>query len=413
TTALSASSVSADEPGLLCRLPPVVKIPPDEIAPDAQQQALSQPAVAGFPDRVAFERADSPTADTRTYQLLSLQEPVAASQSAVKSQIEVAQPARGLFSLTAGQETVPTPEGEPAADAASPSGEKGDKPPTYGRAPESDSLQFLRTQDVLLKPGDWQFDTGFAYTNFDAQTPVGLANGNGDLAGVVQGHIRRRLIYTPLAFRYGWSRNVQLFGFMPVGDSDTQTSTVGTSTSKNSGGIGDLTTGANFHLFESHEDQPDVIATFAMTAPTGAFASPLFGLVPGSALGQGFWAISGQLVAIHNYDPIVVYYGGGYRHLFERHFDGTLFAAGEQINYLMGVGFSVNDRVTLSTTLLGFYITSIHLNGSIDQGTNIEPISLRFAATISRRNHILEPFALIGMTDYAPAASLGITVTYK
>ena len=33
------------------------------------------------------------------------------------------------------------------------------------------------------------------------------------------------------------------------------------------------------------------------------------------------------------------------------------FAAGEQFSYMMGVGFSVNDRVTLSATMQAFYIT--------------------------------------------------------
>ena len=137
----------------------------------------------------------------------------------------------------------------------------------------------------------------------------------------------------------------------------------------------------------------------------------MFGVIPGSALGQGFWAISAQLLCINRYDPIIVFYGVGYRHLFEREFSGVLFAPGEQLNYQLGVGFAVNDRVTLSATFQGFYISDTLLNRTAFAGTNIEPLSLRFAATIARHERILEPFALIGMTDSAPAASIGLTIT--
>jgi hypothetical protein len=37
---------------------------------------------------------------------------------------------------------------------------------------------------------------------------------------------------------------------------------------------------------------------------------------------------------------------------------------------------------------------------------------MRFAATIANCGRIVEPFAEIGMTDDAPAASVGITWTF-
>jgi hypothetical protein len=134
-------------------------------------------------------------------------------------------------------------------------------------------------------------------------------------------------------------------------------------------------------------------------------------VVPGTALGQGFWAISGQLLFINNYDPVIAFYGVGYRHLFERQFGGALFQPGEQLSYQFGVGFAANDRVTLSATFFGFFISNTLIDRTSFEGTNVEPMSLRFAATIARNERIIEPFAQIGMTDFAPAASFGITIT--
>jgi len=289
----------------------------------------------------------------------------------------------------------------------------GQTPPTFGRAPESNALQFLRAQDVLLAPGAWQFDTGAAYAHFSNDFPVPVFDPNtGQVTDVVEGLLRRRLFYTPLAVRYGWSKNVQLFATMPMGFSNSQVSTFGTSDSTTVGGSGDLTAGASFHLLKAESDLPDVIASMNFTAPTGAFSSPIFGLVPGSTLGQGFWAMSASLVCINRYDPIIVFYGGGYRHLFERPFDGLLFAPREQIFYQMGVGFSVNDRVTLSTAFQGFYITDVRANNVTVPGSNLEPLTVRMAATIARRCKILEPFVQFGLTDSAPQANFGIIITY-
>jgi hypothetical protein len=327
---------------------------------------------------------------------------------------------------SAGQQdpNAPAQDQEPSADAQgaesteeTPAGEEGaggenKKEQTYGQAPTNHSLQFLRQVDVLLKPGAWQFDTGFVYTLFTNDFPVPLTDMGGNVVNVVEAEVRRRLLWTPLAVRYGLRRNVQLFCAMPAGFSNTQLSTLGISETRNVSGIGDLTAGASIHLIKGEDTMPDLIGTIGFTAPTGKFDTPLFGLVPGSNLGQGFWALAGQGLFINRYDPVIVFYGGGYRHLFERTFDGQLFAPGEQVNYMFGVGFSVNDRVTLSSTFQGFYITNTYINSVNVRGSNLEPLSLRCSATIVRNCRIIEPFVQFGLTDAAPRVNAGIVVTF-
>jgi len=68
--------------------------------------------------------------------------------------------------------------------------------------------------------------------------------------------------------------------------------------------------------------------------------------------------------------------------------------------------------VTLSTAFQGFYITNTQLDNVTIAGTNLEPISLRFAATIARNCRIIEPFVAIGATHSAPAANFGLVVTF-
>jgi hypothetical protein len=405
--AVALASLFASLPAVADEWMPLRRLPP-----------LSPAPVASFPQAPQAPRAESPTWFAREYvEQLGQAAPILRLPSISDAP---GLPADSQIQLTSFESPVVLAAKQDAADGDS-DGDKNDKPeekkdgqtpPTFGRAPESNALQFLRAQDVLLSPGAWQFDTGAAYAHFSNDFPVPLFNNTGQVTDVVEGLLRRRLFYTPLAVRYGWSKNVQLFANMPFGFSNSQVSTFGTSDSTTVGGAGDLTAGASVHLLKAEEDLPDVIATMNFTAPTGAFSSPIFGLVPGSTLGQGFWAMSASLVCINRYDPIIVFYGGGYRHLFERPFDGLLFAPGEQIFYQFGVGFSVNDRVTLSTAFQGFYITDVRANNVTVPGSNLEPLTVRMAATIARRCKILEPFVQFGLTDSAPSANFGIIITY-
>lgn len=317
-------------------------------------------------------------------------------------------PGEPLFRFSKLQEPQPPPredeqQGEGAAAPAA--GSQPNDQQTYGQAPTNNALQFLRDIDVLLEPGAWQLDTGFVYTHFANDFPFVIP------FDVDEGEVRQRLLFTPLAARYGFTENIQLFAALPIGWSNTQFVGAGQSETFNVGGLGDLTFGASIHLFDGDDMLPDVIGTIGATAPTGQFNAPVFGTVPGSALGQGFWAYNAQLLAIHRYDPVIVFYGGGYRHLFERSFDDVEVQPGDQANYMLGVGFSINDRVTLSTTFQGFYLTNTSIDNEAIRGSNLEPLTMRFAATIVRNCRIIEPFCVIGMTDSAPRANVGVVVT--
>ncbi len=301
---------------------------------------------------------------------------------------------------------------EPAAAGAA-NANTGGEQPTFGRQPTNNTLQFLRRDSVLIGQGKCQFDFGLNYVHFENFQPVPQFDSNGEIANVVQGRSVRRLLYSPFGYRYGLTDRLQFNAFLPVGWANTQFSITGATQNLNNGGIGDLTAGFSYLLQKGRGQCPDIIGSFGFTAPTGDFNAPVFGIVPGSALGQGFWALNGQLLIIHRYDPIILFYGGGYRHLFERNFNNIPFQPGEQIDYQLGVGFAVNDRVTMSTALIGYYITNTSVNNQRVLGTNLEPISLRFAVTVTRNKRIIEPFAAVGMTQDAPSAFLGTIITLQ
>jgi hypothetical protein len=298
--------------------------------------------------------------------------------------------------------------------AAPPQSQASTSNETFGEAPPDYSHEFLRQESVLLKPGQHQLDIGLNYTVDDH--PYTLLNTSNSPILPVDTLERRRLLIMPLQFRYGLTKRVQGFVDMPVGWTNTQVSFTGTDIYYNSGGLGDTSLGFSYMLHKSGglSQDPDIIATFGITAPTSNtnILSAIF-WTPETMLGQGVWAGSWNVLFVHTYDPVILFYGFGSRHAFAREFEDYDVRPGDLYLYRAGVGFAVTERVTFSSMLQGYYITQAELDGQQIPGTSREPIYLRFAATVVQRSgRICEPFAEIGMTNDAANTRFGITWTF-
>jgi hypothetical protein len=284
----------------------------------------------------------------------------------------------------------------------------------FGEQPPDRSHEFLRKQDVLLHAGEWQFDVGFQYLIFTHDfTQLSQA---GNVISTVDSRLTRRLLVAPLDVRYGICDRLQAFADVPFGWSNSEISFPGFDDFTNSGGIGDVSFGLNWLVHKSCgcSCDPDVIATFSITAPT-ANVSPLQGIIepPNTMLGTGFMYGSWNVLFIHTVDPVILFYGFGSRHGLARTFEGFDIQPGDQYFYRAGMGFAVNEKVTLSSSLTGWYVTDPHLDGVRIAGLAMEPVTLRFAATINRPcERYIEPFVELGLTPDAPDARVGLTFTF-
>ncbi len=294
-------------------------------------------------------------------------------------------------------------------DAVGPStpGPNADK--KMGKAPVDYTRQFLRTQSVLIKQGQWQFDTGAAYGTLET-TAATVYNGN-----LVNENLHRRLGYVPVQLRYGLTDRVQLFANVPVGYVCNQTSVLGTfSNYSGRGGTGDTNIGATYWLRKSNgcPFDPDIITTAGVTFPTAPASFLTADSTPQTSLGQGFWAAIWNVLVIQSFDPVTVFYGVGGRQLFGRDLDGTQVQPGQQFTYQLGAGFAVNERITLSTSYFGYFITDTYLNHQRLEGSFLEPQYIRMALTVAGTNRIVEPFILFGLTQDSARTIIGINLTY-
>jgi len=294
-------------------------------------------------------------------------------------------------------------------------GEKGvlGEAETLGREPVDNSLQFLRASTVLLEPGQAQYDYGMTYSLFDQQIPVFVTSGGG--TSVILARFRRREMLIPLEVRYGLTRKIQLFLNAPFGWSNNEFTAGAFEEFENDGGLGDIIFGGTFLLRQGNHEKSDVIMTLATTAPTGqdpfAAASLLAPSAP--ALGGGTWSLASNVLFVRNYDPVVFFYGLGTRQHFLRKVNGRNFRPGGEYNYLMGVGFAVNERITFSTRFNGAYVSETRLDSARIRGTIQEPMAIGLAMTISdpKKKKLVEPFVSFGLTDDTNNVRFGITWT--
>jgi hypothetical protein len=328
-------------------------------------------------------------------------------------------PAAGPEELndTPGSELMPEPAAPNAqTEGGAAQGESLAEAERLGEAPEDRSLDFLRTETVLLEPGESQCDVGINYLFTENDFPILLTDDMGNIVAVDEVDFRIRELTVPLEYRMGLLPRVQGFIGAPIGWSNTQIALDAFDAFQNDGGFGDIDFGLTAQFAEAGANCPYVIGTLAATAPTGSdpFTGALALAPTAPSLGQGFWSIAGSLLFIQPYDPVVVFYGLGTEHFISRHYVGVEIEPGAQYNYQFGVGFAVNERITLSTRFFGAYVEEIKVNGDRRFGTNIEPMTIRLSATISQPcDRLVEPFVEFGITDDAVSSFFGITWTFS
>ncbi len=294
-------------------------------------------------------------------------------------------------------------------------GGKPEGPEALGKAPASNTLQFLRRQTVLLAPGQHQFDIGISYALFNSDFPLPVVNTpGGPIVNVLRERIRQRVFLIPTELRYGLTDRVQGFFDLPVGWANSELSYSVGQNHSDIVGLGDVRAGFSTLVRQGcGGDSPDIILTLAGVAPTGNPGNPLLtGINTGNRLGQGFWQFQTNLLFVHTYDPLVVFYGVGYVHRCGADIAGNYFQAGEEFDYQCGVGFAVNPTCTVSGSFAGAYIGQWQVNNQPLLGSTLEIQRMRFALTMVKDRRIVEPFAEIGMTVYSPTSRVGITWTF-
>ncbi len=294
------------------------------------------------------------------------------------------------------------PEGEAEEREIDPSRKFGQEAP-----PVRPPITYLRDEVVLLKKGQWMFDMGLVYSLEQAEIPTIIPPG-----ALTEAKVTQRSVYSPFALRYGVTDNLQAQVYLPVGFSSEKIDVIGDRTySDTDGPIGDTIVSFNYALPSEWFGEYNVIWTNMFVIPTGN--DHMLALGPDAAFGNGWFEYGSSVIAIRRYDPLLVFGGFGARYAFEKHVDGVSVERGLAIDYQLGVGFGVNDTMSLSAKFFGSFETRAEYNGHGAPGTERDIMALRFALTKAQENVIWEPFVTLGLTSSTPDAQIGVVLTFK
>jgi hypothetical protein len=255
--------------------------------------------------------------------------------------------------------------------------------------------QFLRAEKLLFKPGEVQLEFGASYaheteTRQDSPSaPVFIS----------------RFASANFLMRYGLAEDLEFDFGVPLVYTEQERDTrpfvptqFGSFTPKASVGFGDINWA--FRYAAIHEDRglPEVTLNVNAKADTGD---------EDRLLGTGHWDVGTGVSLVKTIDPVVFFGSLGYTWTLEQ---GDV-DPGDQIPYSIGMGFSLNDRVSVSMAMAGAAIRRIEINGNEISRSGLDINSLQFTTTVQLAKRVyVEPFVGFGLTDEAADFLVGINV---
>jgi hypothetical protein len=300
---------------------------------------------------------------------------------------------------------------------------KGTPPPSKGaaetdaqgsrqkEAEETERLTdlFLRQQNVFLRKRELMVELNSFYSRNEQQRFVQTGPAQLSLA-----RLTTRLFDETIVLRYGiLTDGLELDVFAPVFVHAEQHSDFGTQSAKaQENRFGDLSAALRYQVWYERGLRPSLTLDIEGKSRTG-----------GSGLaGTGNWNAGGGITLLKSIDPVVFFGRLGYTHNFR----SSTLSLGDSVDYRVGMGFSLNDRVSFTIQITGAIISpgeqKILLPGTgltPDSGLTAigigsrEIMNLFFTTTVLvTKRFFIEPVVGVALTDQA-FTIIGIRIPYR
>jgi hypothetical protein len=258
---------------------------------------------------------------------------------------------------------------------------------------------FLRDASAILSPGTWDLEAGLEYRRAKIVDPL-------------SGSDLTRQVRMPLTARFGIRKGLEGMVSVPLIHSYREVSEGGVFHSDDETGLGDVSAGASFQIMQEKTSWPELLGSVQVRAPSGE--DPYRGDGTEPTFGSGHWAVAGSLQWVRTTDPLVLFGSIGGFYQFSRHYGGQKYQPGPGLQYSMGLGFSVNDDVSLSGRFAGVLQGNWEIDDEEMEGSSYEPMTLRLAVTMRcPRKTFLEPHVTFGLNDDAPDVSVGAALIMR
>lgn len=271
--------------------------------------------------------------------------------------------------------------------------------------------QFLRRQKVIFKESQLQLELSMAYSHETAENLI-ISQQRGGVEGfdsLATPKFITRSLNTVFFARYGLADNLEFDFSLPFTYVEQEADFTPFREARraqglpefirvNNFGLGDISWGLRYAAWTG--DAFSVALNFNVKSPTGDESR---------GLGSGHWNIGGGATFVKTIDPVVLFASAGYTATIA----GNGFNPGDQIPYSMGMGFSLNDRVSFLTSLSGAAVRRSEINGKEISGSGLDIDTLQFSTTIQlTRGLFIEPVVGIGLTEETSDFFVGISIPY-
>jgi hypothetical protein len=263
---------------------------------------------------------------------------------------------------------------------------------------------YLRSQSVFLRKGELMVELNTFYNRNSRQDLIPVQGG---VAVVNQ---TRRFLDTTLVARYGiLTDGLEVDLFVPVYVRSEVESDLGVARiTQREEGFGDLRAALRYQVWYERASRPSLTIDVEGKSRTG-----------GSGLtGTGTWNVGGGITLLKTIDPVVFFGRIGYTYTFA----SSTRDLGNIIDYRIGMGFSLNDRVSFNIQLIAAYIGAGHIESTNFSGVGgplifstrqVEMMNLVFTTTVLvTKKLFIEPFIGVGLTEQS-FAIIGLRIPYR
>jgi len=258
---------------------------------------------------------------------------------------------------------------------------------------DHNSRLFLRMSTIILKPGQKSIGIATSYSNS------------------MQGLQTTRQASVATTLRLALTEGMEVSATIPFAwrQFETDNHVDETRQRKDGSGVGDISLGAKFLLFNEEVSSPEVVALLGVGIPTNDnnYGDDI-------AIGTGHYSMSLELSALKSLDPATFFGSLSYTHYFDREFGGRDIKRGESLDYSLGVGYALNHRLTLSTRVSGSFSGELEIDSETVQFSDREPVLLENSLTFAwDRETTIDPSIAFGLNDDAPDTIFGLSISRR
>jgi len=283
-------------------------------------------------------------------------------------------------------------EGEATTEAGDMHGAEDAIP--IGEAPDQPTTEevFLRTEQVLLAPGEFTLEPGFFY--FERQEDV-LVFSEGVAIGLAE--IDERSFTFDLRTRVGIFDETELLAGISYSDFDSDVDLGGMKIDEYSRDeFGDLRLGVRRTLVHEGVGYPDVVFSVGGRIPVQ----------------KGSYGVETAIALVKSIDPAVLFANLSYNHTFSRDFnDVSRLQANDLFAFGLGFAYSLNDAITLSTQVGGIITTKTKFDDATLPQNELFFLDLGLTARLGR-SFYLEPNVSFGLNGDENRVVLGLTAPF-